>query len=221
MPPTTLGMLEVWKFGLPGSTRSGEKQRKKSLPTSRPVGRVSGGEFVCRARIGGGFEHHQETGMEVTGNGFGRGDDEAHVGIFGFAEGRGNADIDGIESADDGKIGGGAELAGFYERREGFVWHIFYVGMAGVELIDFGLLDVDADDFETGFGEFDGEGKTDVTETEDTNFGGFVANFALQLSGYGGRRRSDFLNHAWYACVGDEISITVEIRLRTVEERNH
>ncbi len=37
MPPTTLGVLRVLYFGLPGSTRSGEKARKKSSPTLRPV----------------------------------------------------------------------------------------------------------------------------------------------------------------------------------------
>ena len=36
VPPTTFGMFFVWNFGLPGSTRSGEKQRKKSFPTFSP-----------------------------------------------------------------------------------------------------------------------------------------------------------------------------------------
>ena len=37
MPPTTFGTLCVWNVGLPGSTRSGEKARKKSTPTFSPV----------------------------------------------------------------------------------------------------------------------------------------------------------------------------------------
>ena len=36
VPPTTLGVFLVWYFSLPGSTRSGEKQRKKSSPTLSP-----------------------------------------------------------------------------------------------------------------------------------------------------------------------------------------
>jgi hypothetical protein len=36
MPPTTFGVLRVWYFGLPGSTRSGLKARKKSVPTLSP-----------------------------------------------------------------------------------------------------------------------------------------------------------------------------------------
>jgi hypothetical protein len=35
-PPTTLGVLRVWYTGLPGSTRSGEKARNRSVPTLRP-----------------------------------------------------------------------------------------------------------------------------------------------------------------------------------------
>jgi hypothetical protein len=37
MPPTTFGMLRVVKVALPGSTRSGEKARKKSRPALRPL----------------------------------------------------------------------------------------------------------------------------------------------------------------------------------------
>jgi hypothetical protein len=36
MPPSTLGVLRVCHCGLPGSTRSGLKQRKKSSPTCSP-----------------------------------------------------------------------------------------------------------------------------------------------------------------------------------------
>ncbi len=36
-PPSTLGVLRVCQTGLPGSTRSGEKQRKKSSPTRIPL----------------------------------------------------------------------------------------------------------------------------------------------------------------------------------------
>ncbi len=41
-PPTTLGTLWVWNVGLPGSTRSGEKARKKSTPALSPVASSSG-----------------------------------------------------------------------------------------------------------------------------------------------------------------------------------
>src|SRR5487761_2151754 len=41
-PPTTFGMLSVWNRALPGSTRSGEKHRKKSRPTLK-----SGFSSIC------------------------------------------------------------------------------------------------------------------------------------------------------------------------------
>ncbi len=174
--------MEVGITGIDAFGRETEEEIFADLKTGG--GEFWEDKFVCGARIGSGFKHDEQTGMEVTGNGFGSGDDEAHVWILGFAKRRRDTDVDGIERANDGKICGGAELAAFDERRKSFVWDVFDVGMASVELIDLGLLDVDADDFEAGFGEFDGERKTDVTEAEDAYFGGFVADFILQLSGY-------------------------------------
>jgi len=37
-PPTTFGTLWVWNVGLPGSTRSGEKARKKSTTGPQAAG---------------------------------------------------------------------------------------------------------------------------------------------------------------------------------------
>ena len=37
MPPTIFGVFRVFHLALPGSTRSGEKARKKSSPTLSPV----------------------------------------------------------------------------------------------------------------------------------------------------------------------------------------
>src|SRR5690606_24510408 len=47
MPPTTLGVFLVPYLGLPGSTRSGEKARKKSSPTLSPV-LSSAGSMISR-----------------------------------------------------------------------------------------------------------------------------------------------------------------------------
>ena len=81
------------------------------------------------------------------------------------------------------------------------VGDVFDVGMAGVELIDFGLLDVDADDIETGFGEFDRERQTDVAEAEDAHAGFFVSDFVLQIGGHGRGGRSNFLDQWCWACL--------------------
>ena len=51
VPPTTLGVFLVWNFSLPGSTRSGEKQRKKSSPTLSPDS-CSFGRRISRVKPG-------------------------------------------------------------------------------------------------------------------------------------------------------------------------
>ena len=47
MPPITFGVLCVIQVSFPGSTRSGEKQRKKSSPTLSPVS-CSAGSMMSR-----------------------------------------------------------------------------------------------------------------------------------------------------------------------------
>ena len=53
MPPTTLGTFFVVQSSRPGSTRSGENARWKSLPASRPLPVSSSGLHLlpCRARV--------------------------------------------------------------------------------------------------------------------------------------------------------------------------
>ena len=69
MPPTTLGMFVVWYFGLPGSTRSGEKHRKKSSPDFQARLCEHGQhQLVGGAGIGGGFQNHQHAGVKVLGD---------------------------------------------------------------------------------------------------------------------------------------------------------
>jgi hypothetical protein len=48
IPPMTFGVLYVVQSFLPGSTRSGEKARKKSFPTSSPALSLSIGSRISR-----------------------------------------------------------------------------------------------------------------------------------------------------------------------------
>jgi hypothetical protein len=41
--------------------------------------------------------------------------DEAHVGIFRLAQWRGDADVDGVQLEDRGKIGGSTQLFGIHQ----------------------------------------------------------------------------------------------------------
>ena len=53
--------------------------------------------FVRGARIRGGFQNHQHPGVEVPGDLLAGRHDEAHVRVFGLAQRRGHADVDGVE----------------------------------------------------------------------------------------------------------------------------
>ena len=111
MPPTTFGIFVVWYLGLPGSTRSGEKHRKKSSPTSSPLlSSIGSTSSSVVPGIGGGFQNDQHAGMEVLGDLLAGGHDVAHVRVFGLAQRRGHADVDGVELGDHGEIRGGAEF---------------------------------------------------------------------------------------------------------------
>jgi hypothetical protein len=59
-------MLAVVKRWLPGSTRSGEKARKKSAPITSPRDSSPGLDHLFRRpRIGGALEHHELPLMQV------------------------------------------------------------------------------------------------------------------------------------------------------------
>ena len=54
------GVADLPGLDCPGSTRSGEKHRKKSRPGSRPAPSQDGKHHLAgRARIGGGFQYHR------------------------------------------------------------------------------------------------------------------------------------------------------------------
>ena len=174
MPPTTLGVFEVWYTGLPGSTRSGEKHRKKSSPTFRPsLFKRRQQQFVRRARVGGRFQNHQQAGMKVLGDLVGGRHDVAHVGVFGLAQRRGHANIDGVEIADHGKVGGGIEAAVFHQLRDVAAGDILNIRLALHQAVNPRLLQVDAGDVESRLGKLHREGQPDITESHDAHMRGF------------------------------------------------
>ncbi len=125
--------------------------------------------------------------MEVLRDLFARRDDVAHVGVFGLAQRRGDADVDGVEVADDREIGRGTQFAAGHQGRERGRRNVADVGIAGVEARDLGLADVDARDVIAGFGIFDRERKSYITKPDDADAGGLRADLFSQR--FGGRRR--------------------------------
>lgn len=115
----------------------------------------------------------------MLGDCFGSGDYEAHVRIFRFAERSWHTNVDGIERPNYREISGSAQFAALHEGAKGAIGNVFDIRMSGVELVDFVLLNIDADDVETRFRELDSKGQTDIAKAKNTNPGGLVADFAL------------------------------------------
>ena len=87
-------------------------------------------------------------------------DDVAHVRVFGLAQRRGHADVDGVEFLHGREIGGGTELAGLHQRPEDGAGNVADVRIAGIDAPGFLLADVDSGDVESGLGELHRQGKT-------------------------------------------------------------
>jgi hypothetical protein len=77
--------------------------------------------------------------MHVLGHLF-RGDDEAHVGVFGLTKRRWDGDI-GVQFRDDREVRRGAKVTGLDVLPNGFSWDVLNVGTAGVEFGYFGNLE--------------------------------------------------------------------------------
>ena len=88
------------KFGLPGSSRSGENTRKKSSPTLSPRASRRGTQLlVGGAGIGGALQDTDLAGAQVGRNGLVVSMHEAQVRLAVFAERRGHADDERIQSS--------------------------------------------------------------------------------------------------------------------------
>jgi len=173
----------VLNFSLPGSTRSGEKATKKS--------------FLGRARIRRGLEDDEVARSQVSLNCFGGGDHVGEVGVFGLAQGRGDADVDGVDRVGRAQVGGRRQLAGLDQPRDGFTRDILDVRLAAIDRVHLALVEVDADDRKPRVPELHGQRQTDVAETHDAGAGGAVRQLFEELGGQwvlGGRVRHHALN---------------------------
>ncbi len=110
--------------------------------------------------------------MEILRDFLAGGHDVAHVRIFGLAQRRGHADVDGVEIADGGKIGGGAKFAVRHERLDGRRRNVADIGIARVDSLGFAFAQIDARNVEAGLGVFDGQRQPDIAQSDDANTGG-------------------------------------------------
>ncbi len=109
-PPTTFGMVAVSNWALPGSSRSGEKARKKSSPTRRPrASQPRQDDLVRGAGIGRALQAHELVAPQRRRHRVRRLLDESQVGIAMLGQRRGHADDDGIGLGQTSQVSGGLE----------------------------------------------------------------------------------------------------------------
>jgi hypothetical protein len=95
------------------------------------------------------------------------GDDEAHVGVFGFIERRRHANDDRVRLAQDGAVGRGIEAAGRDMRRQVARGHVRDVRGARVEDPHLLGIIVEPRHTEPRPGEFGYQGQTDIADSDD------------------------------------------------------
>ena len=109
-------------------------------------------QFLGRSRIGRRFQHHQLAPLQVRANGLRR---VLHVGKVRLApliERRGHADDDRVDFRQPRKIGGRAEMLGLHELLNFVLRNVLDVGLAAVQLFDFGRVGVKPGYAMPGFG---------------------------------------------------------------------
>src|ERR1035438_6970559 len=90
----------------------GRKAQEEILPHAQ-AGFFEHGQqqLYGSAGIGGRFQDDEHSGMEMLDDFLAGGHDVAHIRVFGLAQGRGHADVDGVQVAHRAEIGGRAQLA--------------------------------------------------------------------------------------------------------------
>ena len=119
--------------------------------------------LVGRAGIGGAFQNNQLAFHAIFGDVFGGVDDVGDVGVFGFAEGGGDANGDGIHIVEQAVIYGGAETAVFNQLGNRFVGNVFDIALAIVQGLHFARIHINASDVEARLGQPDHKGQANVT----------------------------------------------------------
>jgi hypothetical protein len=121
-------------------------------------------EFLGGRRVAGGFQDQQHAGLETLGKLLAGGDDAAHVRVFGLAQRRADADIDGVEVQQLVEIGAGAEFAGLDQGGQGSIRDIADAGVPGVDTRRLLLVEVDSCDRESRPGELDRQRQAHISQ---------------------------------------------------------
>ncbi len=100
--------------------------------------------------------------------------DVAQVGFAALVEGRGDADEDRVHFAKAGEIGCGVEMLGIDVSFDFFGGNVLDVGLAGVQLFNFGLIEVESRDALADVGKPERERKSHVTAADDSDLDALI-----------------------------------------------
>ena len=165
-------MVGAENCGLPGSSRSGLKARKKSLPGVSPRA-ASRGRTTSRVvpGISGAFQHHELARPEPLGDGPGRIDDVAQVRIARVRERRRHADDDDIGLIQPLKVDRGLEPP-FSHLADHRVGDVPDVTFAALESVDLDRVDVKPQNGDPAVAERSGQRQADVAQADDPDTDG-------------------------------------------------
>ena len=159
----------------PGSSRSGEKARKKSRP--RAKGRRlqdPAEELVRRSRIRARLQDDELPGPERRCDLPRRRDDVAHVGLALGRQRRRHADEDRVRLREPREIRRRREPPGGHRGLQPPAVHVLDVALAPAERVDLRRVDVEAEDREALLDERERQRKADVAQAEDPDGGGVL-----------------------------------------------
>lgn len=135
-------------------------------------------DFLGGAGIRGAFKNDQLALVEIRSEGLDSAGDVAEVWLVELVKRRWNADDDCVHVGDFGIVGGGLE-SGFLRLLNGLGEDTDDVGAAAVQGFDLAVFDVEAGDAKALIAEKEGEGKTNISHSDDTDAG--LASFDLLL----------------------------------------
>ena len=127
-------------------------------------------EFFGGAGIGGAFENDELAALEIRRDGQRCLFDVAEVGFAALVKRSGNADQNRVHVAQAGEVGSGVEMFRVHVGFDFFRGNVLDVGLAGVQLIDLGFIEVEARDALADVCKPECERKSHVAAADDANF---------------------------------------------------
>src|SRR5262249_1734968 len=126
-------------------------------------------QLVGGPRVGGALQDDQLAGTQVGPDGLPGTHDVGQVGLTRVRQGGGDADDDGIDLLQTGGVGGRGEAARTDQLADTAGGDVLDVTLAGLELLDFLRINVEAHHLVTGLNKGVGQGKAHVAEPDHRN----------------------------------------------------